>query len=112
MEFLASKSDLDVCRIFSVPIELLNRSDAKAGGSGSNHLKEAHRFFIRTTLKSFLQNIADALSDLAMDGSKFYFKTDSLRASDLREQAQFIKQLIDSGVIKPEKALDWLSEDD
>lgn len=110
MEFLASKSDLDVCRIFSVPIELLNRSDAKAGGSGSNHLKEAHRFFIRTTLKSFLQNIADAFSDLAMDNTHFYFKTDSLRASDLREQAQFIKQLIDSGVIKPEKALDWLSE--
>ena len=112
MEFLASKSDLDIARIFSVPIELLNRSDAKSGSAGSNHLKEAHRFFIRTTLKSFLKNIADALSDLAMDNTRFYFKTDALRASDLREQAQFIKQLIESGVIKPDKALDWLSEDD
>ena len=112
MEFLASKSDLDIARIFSVPIELLNRADAKAGSAGSNHLKEAHRFFIRTTLKSFLRNIADRFSDLAMDGTEFYFKTDALRASDLREQAQFIKQLIDSEVIKPSKALDWLGGDD
>ena len=107
LEFLASKSDLDIARIFSVPIELLARSDGQQQ-AGSNHLKEANRFFIRTAMKSFLKNISDAFETLAMDGTEFEFKIDRMYASDLREQSQYLSQLVQSGVLSKEKASEMI----
>ena len=112
MEYLSSFSDLTISRVFSVPVELLNRSDAKAGGTGAQHLKEATRFFVKGALKNFLKNISDSLSALAMDKTKFYFKTDALKASDLREQSMFLKGLVDSGVLSTSDALNWLGKED
>ena len=107
LEFLSSKSDLDIARIFSVPIELLARSDGQTQ-SGSNHLKEANRFFIRTAMKSFLKNISDSLSELAADGTQFEFKIDKMRASDLREQSQYLSQLVQSKILTPAEAKEML----
>ena len=103
LEFLASKSDLDIARIFSVPIELIGRSDAEGEG-GAQHIKESHRFFIKNSLSSFFKNISDAFTALAMDGTEFRFEVDRFRASDLREQSQYISQLVTSEVLSPEQA--------
>ena len=103
LEFLSSKSDLDIARIFCVPIELLARSDGQSQ-SGANHLKEANRFFIRTTLKSFLQTIAESFSSLVMDGTEFEFKIDKLRASDLREESQYLSTMVNAGIYSKEEA--------
>lgn len=103
LEFLSSTSDLNIARIFCVPIELLARSDAE-GQSGGNHLKEANRFFIKTTMKSFLKNVSNALEMLSMDGTKFEFLVDKLRASDLREESQYWSQMVTAGIYSPEEA--------
>ena len=103
LEFLASKSDLDIARIFSVPIELIGRSDAEGEG-GAQHIKESHRFFIKNSLTSFFKNISDAFEMLTMDGTTFEFKVDRFRASDLREQSQYINQLVTSEVLSPAEA--------
>lgn len=107
LEFLASKSDLDICRIFNVPIEILSRSDSKTAG-GTNHLKESHRFFLKTSLKPFLQGIADALSELAMDGTSFEYKTSPFQASDLREQSMYLSQLVGAKILTPQQAKEML----
>ena len=103
LKYLASKSDLDIARIFSVPIQLIGRSDALSQ-AGANDLKESTRFFIKSALASFLKNISDSLENLAMDGTKFHFEIDRFRASDLREQSQYIKQLVDSQVLSTDDA--------
>lgn len=103
LQYLGSKSDLDVSRIFSVPIQLLSRSDGETQGSAQD-LKEATRFFIKSSLKAFLKNISDSLEDLAMDGAKFSFEVDRFRASDLREQSQYISQLVTAEVLSAEEA--------
>ena len=107
LEFLASKSDLDIARIFCVPIELIGRADAEGEG-GAQHIKESHRFFIKNSLTSFFQNIADAFGMLAMDGTKFEFKLDRFRASDLREQSQYLSQLVTAEVLSPAQARDMM----
>ena len=103
LEFLASKSDLDIARIFSVPIELIGRADAEGEG-GAQHIKESHRFFIKNSLTSFFKNISDALETLAMDGTQFKYEVDRFRASDLREQSQYLSQLVTSEVLSPQEA--------
>ena len=103
LKYLASKSDLDISRIFSVPIQLLARADALSQ-AGANDLKESTRFFIKSASKSFLKNISDSLENLAMDGTKFSFEVDRFRASDLREQSQYISQLVTAEVLKPAEA--------
>ena len=103
LEFLASKSDLDIARIFSVPIELIGRADAEGEG-GAQHIKESHRFFIKNSLTSFFKNISDGFENLAMDGTQFSFEVDRFRASDLREQSQYISQLVTSEVLSPKEA--------
>lgn len=103
LEFLSSTSDLNISRIFNVPIELIARSDAQ-GQSGGNHLKEANRFFIKTTMKSFLKNVSNAFEMLVMDGTKFKFQVDKLRASDLREESQYWSQMVQAGIYSKEEA--------
>ena len=103
LEFLASKSDLDIARIFSVPIELIGRADAEGEG-GAQHIKESHRFFIKNSLTSFFKNISDSLENLAMDGTTFEFTVDRFRASDLREQGQYISQLVGAEVLSASEA--------
>jgi len=103
LEFLTSKSDLDISRIFAVPIEFLSRSDGN-NQAGSNHLKEAHRFFIKTSLNSFLKGIADKLSELASDGSEFKFNIQPIKSSDLREEAQALQQLVAGGILTSQEA--------
>ena len=103
LEFLASKSDLDIARIFGVPIELLSRSDGETK-SGTNTMKEAHRFFIKSSITPFLKVVSDSLERLAMDGTTFDYEIDRFRASDLREQSQFISQLVTSEVLTKQEA--------
>ena len=88
---------------FQWPIELIGRSDAEGEG-GAQHIKESHRFFIKNSLSSFFKNISDAFTALAMDGTEFRFEVDRFRASDLREQSQYISQLVTSEVLSPEQA--------
>ena len=110
LEYLSSFSDLSIARIMQIPIELLNRSDSKAQSSGGMSLKEAHRIFFKTTISSFLKKIADAFSMIA--GEPLYFDISALKYSDLREQAQFLKAMIDSEVITGKQALDFLNLED
>ena len=86
-----------------MPIQLLSRSDGEMQGSAQD-LKEATRFFIKSSLKSFLQNISDSLARLAMDGTQFSFEVDRFRASDLREQSQYISQLVTAEVLSKKEA--------
>ena len=103
LEFLATKSDLDIARIFSVPIELISRSDGE-NAKGTNTMKESHRFFIKSSIAPFLKSIADSFSELAMDGTEFNFEIDKFRASDLREQGTYLKSLVDAGVLTATEA--------
>ena len=75
---------------------------------GAQHIKESHRFFIKNSLTSFFKNISDSFEMLAMDGTAFEFKIDRFRASDLREQSQYISQLVTSEVLSPSQARELL----
>ena len=107
-EFLSNKNSLDIARIFSVPIDLVSKPASDKSG-GMNHAKEAHRFFIRTSLRAFLKNISDALEMLAMDGTDFSFQVDKFIASDRREESQYISQLVQSGVLSAEDAKEMIN---
>ena len=107
LQFLASKSDLDVCRIFGVPVELIARSDGQSQ-VGSSNLKESHRFFLKTSMLSFLTNIANSFSELMNDDTNFYYDISSLRPSDLREQSQFLSQLVAAKILTPTEAKKYL----
>ena len=112
LEFLSSVGDTEIARLFQVPVELISRSDSKTGGAGANSLKESYRLFIKSSVASFLQCIGDSFTNLVDDGSRFHYKVDALRASDLRETAQFLSQLVKNEVLKPGQALDWLKGED
>ena len=103
LEFLATKSDLDVARIFGVPIELLSRSDGESLGSKGAQT-ESHRFFIKSSIQPWLKGIADSLSALAMDGTQFKFEIDKFKASNLNEQGQYLMNLVNAGIISKEDA--------
>ena len=105
LEFLSKRSDLDVCKIMGVPYQLISDGESS---SGTNTLKEALRYFIKFSIQPMLQSIAQSLSALAMDGTQFYYKPDRFRASDLREQGQYIKSLVGSKVLSPEQARELL----
>ena len=107
LKYLGSKSDIEISRIFSVPLQLLSRSDGETKGSAQD-LKEATRFYIKSSLKAVLKNISDSLERLAMDGTEFKFEIDRFRASDLREQSQYISQLVTSEVLSKEEAKELL----
>ena len=105
LDLLIAKTDLDLSRVFGVPQEIIGRVEGDKGGTP---LKESYRFFIKSSLIPFLKCVSDALSDLAMDGTKFKFRTELLKASDLREQAQFLKVLTQEGIITKQEAKKWV----
>ena len=103
LKYLSTKSDLEISKLFSVPIQMLSRPDGEVSEQ-SGTIREINRWFIKTTLESFLKKISNSLSLLAMDGTKFQFNVDRFIASDLREKSVFISNLVKQGVLDKAEA--------
>ena len=91
------------------PVQLIEREDALNASGGGQNLKETYRFFLRTSAKSFLKNVESKLNELVDDpGVRLEFNFRSLMASDLRESAMSLAQLIQSEAVTKDEVRDWL----
>ena len=71
--------------------------------------KEVHRLWLRTSGKSYLKNVESKLNELiGEEDLRFEFNFRSLMASDLRESAMSIAQLISSDAVTKEEVREWL----
>ena len=106
---LSSISSLHLARIMGTPIELLSREDSLNSSGGGMNQKEVHRLWLRTSGKSYLKNVESKLNELiGEEDLKFEFNFRSLMASDLRESAMSIAQLISSDAVTKEEVREWL----
>ena len=109
IQALSSISSLHLARVMGCPIQLIEREDAMHSSGGGQNLKETYRFFLRTSGKSFLQNVENKLNELVIgDEVKLEFNFRSLMASDLRESAMSLSQLIQTGAVTKDEVRDWL----
>ena len=68
-----------------------------------------HRLWLRTSGKSYLKNVESKLNELiGEEDLRFEFNFRSLMASDLRESAMSIAQLISSDAVTKEEVREWL----
>ena len=112
LQYLSSFSDLQISRLFGVPLQMLSdRSDAKSSSTASS-VKETNRFFLKQVMQPFLKNISDSISTLTSDSVEFYFDMNRLRASDLREQGTFLRSAIDAKIMTKEECREWLGMGD
>ena len=104
LEFLATKSDLDIARIFGVPIELLSRSDGESSGSKGAQT-ESHRFFIKSSIQPiFAVGQLTPWADWQWTGQSSALRLISSKASNLREQGEYLEKLVNSGIIDKAEA--------
>ena len=109
IQALSSISSLHLARIMGCPVQLIEREDALNASGGGQNLKETYRFFLRTSAKSFLKNVESKLNELVDDpGVRLEFNFRSLMASDLRESAMSLAQLIQSEAVTKDEVRDWL----
>lgn len=104
LEFLAQRSDLEICKIFSVPYELIHTK------SSVQTVKEVWRQWIKSTLKAFCVKIERELSRAVADGASFKFEIDKMRFSDLREMATYFSQMVQAGAISPKEASELVKD--
>lgn len=105
MRWLTERADLLLAQLYSVPHEFVT-----AGKTGAQSLKEVVRMFLRTQLKGFSEKVCEAFNKAVNDGTIFTFKASRLRASDMRESAQYFSQLVQSAIISPQEARELLEE--
>ena len=109
IQALSSISSLHLARCLCVPVQLIEREDAMNTSGGGMNLKETYRFFLKTSAKSFVRNVQSKLNELSDEpGVKIEFNFRSLMASDLRESAMSLSQLIQSGAITKQEVREWL----
>ena len=110
LQALSSISSLHLARIVGCPIQLVEREDAMHSSGGGQNLKETFRFFLKDQSgKSYLKHIENKLNELVIEpGIRLEFNFRSLMASDLRESAMSLAQLIQSEAVTKEEVRDWL----
>ena len=107
LQTLGMLSSINLSRLLSVPLELIN---SESGGAiAFSALKEIYRFWLKSSGRAFLEIVSDSL-DTLMEGVAFKFKYKAVLASDQREQAMSINQLVQSGVLSAEEGKEWLRD--
>ena len=105
---LSSISSMNIARIFSCPISLVNAESGNGETSGLG-LKESHRFWLKTSGKAFLNMLSEKINELAEPGVSFRFLWRSAQFADVRE-AQILPALIEGQVITKQRAEEWLAD--
>ena len=105
MQWLATRTDLELSKLWNVPYEML-----VLGKIGAQSYKEIVRLFIRTTLRAFCSKVAEGFTDAVGDGTKFVFRVGKLRFSDQREASTYYSSLIDTGVLNADEVKEALEE--
>ena len=106
---LSSIASVHIARLMSVPVSLISREDASVDSSGLG-LKEAHRFWVKTSGRAFLKIVAEKLSELADPGVRFEFSWRSTQAADMREISGTLPPLVEAGLLTKEKAKEWMED--
>ena len=109
VQALSSISSLHLARIMNCPVQLIEREDALNTSGGGQNLKETYRFFLRSSAKSYIKNVESKLQELNdVPQTKIEFNFRSLMASDLRESAMSLSQLVQNEIVTKEQIQDWL----